>query len=99
MNRTERQKLGITKWLKAKGKGLWCYCTGFGKTYAAVMLVQSFLKGNPDGRILISVPTEVLKQQWIESLVKFGIYFNCKVEIINTIIKNHWDVDLLIIDE
>ena len=99
ISRTDRQKEGIRKWIKSKGIGLWCYCTGFGKTYSAVMLIKSFLKNNPEGRILISVPTEVLKQQWNESLVKFGIYFNSKVEIINTIVKNEWDVDLLIIDE
>ena len=61
--RTDRQKEGIRKWIQSNGKGLWCYCTGFGKTYAACMLIQSFVKQHPHARTLIVVPTEVLKQQ------------------------------------
>lgn len=30
MDRTERQKLGIKKWLKSGGCGVCCYPTGFG---------------------------------------------------------------------
>ena len=99
ISRTDRQKQGIWKWIQAGGRGLLCYCTGFGKTYTAAMAIKSFLKHKPDGRVLISVPTEILKQQWVESLVKFDIFFNCQVEIINTIVKHQWDIDFLIIDE
>lgn len=99
MDRTERQKLGIRRWLDAGGKGTLSWCTGAGKTRATMMAIQLLLKKKPDAQILISVPTEVLKEQWIEELIKFGIFSNCKVVIINTIVKREWEVDLLAIDE
>ena len=63
------------------------------------MIIQSFLKHNEGARVLISVPTEVLKTQWIEILAEWDLFFNCQVEIINTIIKRNWETDLLVIDE
>lgn len=57
------------------------------------------LKKKPDAEILVSVPTEVLKEQWIEELIKNGIFQNCKVVVINSIIKKEWEVDFLLIDE
>lgn len=57
------------------------------------------LKSNPNIQVLISVPTEILKEQWNRQLIKNHLFNNCKVEIINTIIKNQYCIDLLIIDE
>lgn len=59
------------------------------------MLVNS----NNEASVLISVPTEVLKEQWMEELVKWNLFHNCRIEIINSIVKNEWNVDFLIIDE
>lgn len=61
--------------------------------------IKLLLKRNPDAFILISVPTEVLKEQWLENIIHEDLLLNCKVEIINTIITRKYDVDLLIIDE
>lgn len=30
LSRTDRQKEGVKKWIKAGCKGTWCYSTGFG---------------------------------------------------------------------
>lgn len=57
------------------------------------------LKKKPDAEILVSVPTEVLKEQWMEELIKNGIFQNCKVVVINSVIKKEWEVDFLLIDE
>jgi len=97
--RTERQREGVRKWIKSGGRASLVYATGFGKTRVACMIIQSFLKHNPDARVLISVPTEVLKTQWIETLAEYELFFSCQVEIINTLIKYNWETDLLIIDE
>ena len=63
------------------------------------MIIQSLYKRNPKLNVLISVPTEVLKEQWQRELAKYHLFSVCKVEIINTIVKNIYDVDLLVIDE
>lgn len=99
-SRTERQKLGIKKWIKAGGRGTLSYITGFGKTKSACIAIQSLLKQKENAFVLICVPTEVLKNQWIETLIKEGLFLNCKVEIVNTVITKKWEnVDLLILDE
>lgn len=99
MTRTERQKLGISKWLNAGGCGVFVYATGVGKTRTTLMLIEAFVRKNPTFSALIAVPTEVLKEQWIEQLVSWKLFHNCRVEIFNTIIKNSYNVDLFIIDE
>ena len=83
----------------------WClndsgmYRLRLGKTRTGINAIQLLVKKKPDAQILISVPTEVLKEQWMEELIKFGVFSNCRVVVINTIIKGEWDVDLLVIDE
>ena len=99
MDRTTRQKLGIKKWIDAKGKATLVYGTGVGKTYTAIMAIQLLLKSVPNAYVLIVVPTKVLKEQWIAELIKHNIFTNCQVEVINSVINKKWNCDLLIIDE
>lgn len=99
MNRTERQKLGIKRWIEAGGHGILAYGTGVGKTYTSIMLIQSMYKRNPNLSVLVIVPTDVLKEQWQRELAKHQVFSICKVEIINTAIKHEYQVDLLILDE
>lgn len=100
VSRTERQKEGIKKWIKAGCKGTLVWSTGTGKTRAAVMAIWKLLKTKPDARVLISVPTEILQKQWMDDyIIKYNLIKNCEVRIINSIVKTVWDVDLLVIDE
>lgn len=99
MDRTERQKLCIKRWLEAGGSSSWLLPTGFGKTRTALTLSELLIKKNPNAKVLIVVPTEIIKNQWIEGLIKHNIFSNCRVEIINTVIKKEWDCNLLILDE
>ena len=99
MDRTERQKLAIRRWINAGGRATLVATTGFGKTRCSIMLIQSLCRKNKDAKVLIGVPTEVLKEQWIRELVKYKLFSNCEVGIFNTIIKNTYNVDLFIIDE
>ena len=99
MNKTDRQRLGIRKWIKNGGSGIWCWATGTGKTYGSLMLCQTLINKNPNLKILVSVPTIVLKHQWQEEINKTKFSNNVTVEVINTILTRDWDVDLFIIDE
>lgn len=99
VDRTERQKLGVQKWVDNKLKGSFVYCTGFGKTRTAMMCIKRFLAKNPGRRILIVVPSDNLKTQWISQLAEQGIFANCEVQIINTVVRHEWECDFLILDE
>ena len=70
-----------------------------GKTRTGLLAIELLLKKKTDAKVLISVPTEVLKEQWMEELIKRDLLSNCRVMVINSIIKGEWDVDLLVIDE
>ena len=99
IDRTERQKQCVKKWLKNKAKGCIVATTGFGKTRIALMGLKLLLGKYPKFRILVVVPTETLKNQWTGLLDEWGLGFNCDVQIINTVIKNKYVCDVLVIDE
>ena len=69
------------------------------KTRVAILAIKAFIKRNPKFKVLVGVPTEVLKEQWNRELAKNQLFSICKVEIFNTIIKNRYIVDLLVLDE
>ena len=98
-SRTERQKLGVKKWINAGCRGTLQWATGIGKTNAAIIAIKSFLERNKNKIIVVTVPTEYLKLQWMQKLNKASIFHEVSVEIINSAIKKHDKVDFLIIDE
>ena len=99
LDRTERQKLGVKKWIQAGCRGTLQWSTGVGKTRAAIIAIKSFLTNNTGKKIVIVVPTEYLKVQWLQELAKFGVYHDAVVEIINSAIKISAKIDFLILDE
>lgn len=99
MDRNERQKLSIVKWLKNGGIGCIEAATGYGKTRVALLVIKSLVSKNSNSSIIIVVPTETLKDQWTNLLISWGLIQYCKVEIINSVINKSWSCDLLIIDE
>ena len=99
MTRDERQKESAKKWLDNKGKGSIVGATGYGKTRIAINLLTKIRNTYPTLSILVIVPTETLKNQWISQLALYDIVFNVQVEIINTIVKHTWNCDILVIDE
>lgn len=99
MDRTERQKLCIKRWLEAGGTATVVASTGFGKTRVGLLAAELLIKKKSDAKVLISVPTEILKEQWMEELIQRNMLSNCRVMVINSIVKGDWEVDLLIIDE
>lgn len=99
ITRTERQKECLKNWLKAGGKASIVAATGFGKTRLAINLIEAFVKRNEKSSSLIIVPTQILKDQWIDQLEERDLLANAHVEIINSAIKFSWTCDLLVIDE
>ena len=99
LDRTERQKEGIQKWIEAKCKASLQWATGTGKTRAGLMAITKFFDKNPDKKVVVIVPTEVLQRQWIKLLADAGFIFNVEVMIINTAIKKPFIAQLLVLDE
>ena len=69
------------------------------KTRTGLLAAELLIKKKSDAKVLISVPTEILKEQWMEELIQRNMLSNCRVMVINSIVKGDWEVDLLIIDE
>ena len=99
LDRTQRQLLGITKWRDCGCRGTLQWCTGVGKTRAALTAVKGFLTKNSGKIIVVVVPTDHLKLQWISELNKYRLLEYVRVEIINSAIKIDSHVDFLILDE
>jgi superfamily II DNA or RNA helicase len=99
MNRTERQKLGIQKWKAAGCRGVIAWSTGVGKTRGAILAIKMFISKNENKKILVIVPTDNLKVQWMQELLKYGLFHDVKIEIINTAIEHAEKIDFLILDE
>lgn len=99
VTRDERQEQCKRAWLLNKGKGTIEACTGFGKTRCALNCLKAVLSKYPAIRVLVVVPTELLKNQWVSIIDKEALGLNVEVQIVNTIAKNGYECDFLIIDE
>lgn len=99
ISRDERQEEAVRKWLQSKGHGTIVACTGFGKTNCSFILINKLLNKYPSVQVLVVVPTEILKNQWIEQIDFRGLGLNVHVSVINSIAKHGYTCDLLIIDE
>jgi superfamily II DNA or RNA helicase len=99
LTRDERQEEARIKWIKNKGIGTFEFPTGTGKTISALKCLKSFYDKYPNVKMLIVVPTDNLKIQWSQQLDTWGLSFVSEVQVINTVIKNNWNVDILCLDE
>lgn len=98
-DRTTRQKQCIKEWLKHKLRGTIVAPTGIGKTRMGLLSIQLLKKKFPDIKVLVVVPTEILQRQWEAQLDEWELSFNTEVHVINTVVKHHWTVDMLVLDE
>jgi superfamily II DNA or RNA helicase len=99
ISRDERQHQSVIKWLKNKGKGTIVAATGVGKTRIAIKCIQKIRSKYPNTSVLILVPTELLKNQWIEELNKWNLLNNTSVKVMMGASKKEYKCDMLIIDE
>ncbi len=64
------QQQAINAWLENGGKGIFEMCTGSGKTITSLFAIQA---NQPSyGPILVTVPTRVLADQWVEQIKRLG---------------------------
>ena len=99
LTRDERQEESIRKWLKAGGHNSIVAATGIGKTRIAIKIITKLRSKYPNMSVLVLVPTEILKNQWIEELDTWGLGFNTEVKVMMGASKRSSSCDLLIIDE
>ena len=99
LTRDERQEESLRAWLNNKGRGCVEGCTGYGKTRIGLNAIETVRKRYPELSVIVVVPTDVLRNQWLEQLDERGLGWNCKVLIINTASKMLDQCDLLILDE
>lgn len=99
ITRSERQALGVQRWVNNRLCGSLVYCTGFGKTRTAIMCMKRFLAKNPGKSVIIVVPTDALQRQWLADLAEQKVPKVYQVLIINTVVRKEWNCDLLILDE
>ena len=98
-SRDLRQEQCVKAWFKSKGKGCIVASTGFGKSRVGLMIISKILDKYPTKRVLIVVPTTLLKEQWEQHIDSWRFSLNCDIQVINTVIKHAWNCDLMIIDE
>lgn len=99
ITRDERQEESMKKWLQNKGKATVVAATGVGKTRIAIKCIQCVRSKYPNISVLILVPTELLKNQWIEEIDKWGLSVNTEVRVMMGASKKAYQCDMLIIDE
>lgn len=99
VTRDERQEEARVKWFKNKCKGTFEFATGFGKTTSAIKCIKSVIDRYRDFRVLVVVPTDNLKNQWIGHVDNNQLSFNVEVQVVNTVITREWKADILVIDE
>jgi superfamily II DNA or RNA helicase len=99
IDRTERQKEAVKKWINSGFRASWMFCTGFGKTRSAIIAIKAFLSKNTDKTITVIVPTDYLKVQWMQELSKNNLLYDVNIEIINSAVKKDTEIDLVILDE
>lgn len=61
--------------------------------------IETVRKRYPTLSVIVVVPTDILRTQWIQQLDERGLGLNSKVSIINTASKHIDQCDLLILDE
>lgn len=98
-SRGKRQEEAVQKWVDNKLKGSLMCPTGFGKTRCGMLAIYRFLKRNPTRKVIIVVPSDPIKHQWIEETVQWAVFDNCEVKTMFDVSKHEYKCDLLVIDE
>ena len=99
MTRDESQEYLIKQWFKSKGKGSLVAATGYGKTRLGMLAISKLLAKYPDKKVIIVVPSDAIRKQWIDETIKWGVFDNCEVKTMNDVSKNKYECFLLVIDE
>jgi len=94
--RLERQRQLLRAWSANGCAGTLEACTGFGKTYTAILAIKALNAQQPGEKTLVVVPTIHLKKQWEDQVSDLE---GVTVLVVNTAVKSTHDVNLLVLDE
>ena len=96
-DRTIRQQKAVDAWVAHKCIGTINACVGFGKTRMGIMAVTRFLNKNPNKTVIIVVPSDPIRLQWMKELQSNNL--KADVKTMYDCSKNKYKCALLIIDE
>ena len=94
----QRQEKVLAKWKANKCIGVLEACTGFGKTFVAVLAIKEMNQRFTQRTTLVVVPTLYLKSQWESEIVNHNLK-NISVMVVNSAVKLDRQCDLLVLDE
>lgn len=97
LGRSERQELGVQRWVDNKLCGTLCWATGVGKTRGGIIAIKRFLNKNPTKKVLVVVPSDPIKDQWVKDLGLRGIV--ASVITMHMAARHQYECDMLVIDE
>lgn len=101
-SKMQRQMDIVSRWHDNGCKGIVEACTGFGKSFVAILVIWMFNKLRPDTTVLVVLPSEHLRSQWTGKggyISKYGFTVKITAITIHTALKRRWNADLLICDE
>jgi superfamily II DNA or RNA helicase len=74
-------------------------CTGSGKSWIGYNAIEVLRREDKTRKVIVVVPSKLLKAQWEDNLKKRKMADNTEVYIINSLIKGQHECDLVIFDE
>lgn len=96
-SRTLRQQEAVNKWVANKCVGCINAAVGFGKTRIGIMAISRFLAKNPTRKVIIAVPSDPVKLQWMKELQDNNL--EAEVKTFFDVSKNKYSCDLFVLDE
>lgn len=96
-SRTLRQREAVDKWVANKCVGCINAAVGFGKTRIGIMAISRFLAKNPTRKVIIAVPSDPVKLQWMKELQDNNL--EAEVKTFFDVSKNKYSCDLFVLDE
>ena len=96
-SRTIRQQNAVEIWVKNKCVGTINACVGFGKTRIGIMAIRRFLNKNPDKSVIVVVPSDPIRLQWMQELQDNNL--KADVKTMYDCSRNKYKCALLVIDE
>lgn len=96
-SRTLRQQEAVNKWVANKCVGCINAAVGFGKTRIGIMAISRFLAKNPTRKVIIAVPSDPVRLQWMKELQDNNL--EAEVKTFFDVSKNKYSCDLFVLDE
>lgn len=100
-SKTARQEEGVAKFIANKGRGIYHYPPGFGKTYCGILTANKILSADEEKiKLLVVTPSLGVKDVWIKALKVFNFKYDYDVVNIGSLdIRTLSDYRMCIIDE